>query len=440
MNIRTKNIVKHIKWSFVLKVGSVSANFMLVPLSIKYLGKENYGIWLTLSSVITWFALFDIGLGNGLRNKFAETKALGKTEDAQAFVSTAYYTIAIISTVLVVFIASLNSLVNWSQLFNTEPALNQELSLLLLAVFGFFGVQLVAKLIISVFQADQHHSIQDKFQFTTQILSLSIVWLLTKSNGHSLLLFGSLYAASPVLILLAINFYSFRGRYKAYRPKFRMCKKSYLREITGLGFKFFIIQIAAVILFSTDNFIITRLFGPAEVVPYNIALKYFSIVTMAYSLLIAPYWSSFTEAYTKKDMAWIKHSVSRIQKLWLLIPVTLFFLVLFSDRFYRLWVGESIHVPKILSVAMAVFVAMMTFNMVYTSFINGVGKIRIQLLTSMLSMVINIPLSIFLGHYMGFGPTGVISATCISLGYACILRPLQYYKITNNTAKGIWMK
>ena len=60
------------------------------------------------------------------------------------------------------------------------------------------------------------------------------------------------------------------------------------------------------VLFSTDNFIISKLFGPEEVVPYNIAFKYFSIITMVYSILLTPYWSSFTEAYTKNDFVWIK--------------------------------------------------------------------------------------------------------------------------------------
>lgn len=440
MSARTRNIVRHIGWSFIFKAGSVLASFMLIPLSINYLGKEHYGIWLTLSSVITWFSMFDIGLGNGLRNKFAKARALGNNHDAQAFVSTAYFTVGAISVVLVAILLSLNLFMDWSRIFNTSPGLKGELSLLIPVIFGFFGLQLVSNLIISIFQAEQHHSIQDKIQFFTQTLSLIVVWLLTMTEGTSLLLFGSLYAALPVLILLGLNIFAFNGRYRAYRPSFSLCQKAYLSEITGLGFKFFIIQIAALILFSTDNFIITQLFGPAEVVPYNVAFKYFSIVTMGYSILIMPYWSTFTEAFTKQDFDWIRGSVSRIQKIWFLVPVALSIMVLFSNWFYRIWVGETVKVPIELSIVMAVFVAMLTFNMVYTYFINGVGKIQIQLVTSILTMTLNIPLSIFLGYYMGWGSTGVIAATCFSLSYALILRPLQYRKIINGTAKGIWSK
>jgi Na+-driven multidrug efflux pump len=78
--------------------------------------------------------------------------------------------------------------------------------------------------------------------------------------------------------------------------------------------------------------------------------------------------------------------------------------------------------------------------MIYVNFINGVGKIKLQLYTSIITMIINIPLSIFFGKYLGWGPAGVVLATCCSLIYAVILRPIQYFKIINNTAKGIWNK
>jgi O-antigen/teichoic acid export membrane protein len=437
---RSKNIFRHIGWSFLFKLGSVVSNFMMVPLAISYLGSEDYGVWLTLSSVFTWFVLFDIGLGNGLRNKFSEAKALGKDQDAQAFVSTAYYVLGGIGCLLVLSALLLNSLLDWTAIFNTSPGMSGELSILLPVMFSFFAIQLVAKLIVSIYQADQHHSIQDKVQFFGQALSLTAVWLLTRADGDSLLLFGSLYTALPLLMLLSLNVFSFRGRYEKYRPKIALCKKVYLNDIAGLGIKFFIIQIAAVVLFSTDNFIITHLFGPAEVVPYNIAFKYFSIVTIGYGVLVAPFWSSFTEAYAKDDMEWVKRSVSTIQKIWMLIPIWLFCMILASDWFYEKWIGDAVKVPLMLSLGMALFAAITTFKLIYVNFINGVGKIRLQMVTATMTIILNIPLSIYLAKSLSLGVTGVILATCICSSFGAILMPMQYRKIITNTAEGIWNK
>lgn len=437
---RTKNIARHVGWSFIYKAGSIIGSFLLVPLTIDFLGTENYGIWLTLSSFIIWFSFFDIGLGNGLRNKFAEAKALGDYSSAQAYVSTAYYTIGVISLILVLVFFFLNNFIDWTVFFNTSSGLAQELSLLLPIIFAFFGLHLVAKLITTIYQADQHHSIQGKVHFFIQTLSLIIIWLLTRTDQSSLLLFGSIFSAIPVIVLLGLNVFAFKNTYKKFRPKFSHWKRKYLKEITGLGFKFFIVQMASIVLFSTDNYIISRLFGPEEVVPYNIAFKYFSLVTMAFTLIITPYWSSFTEAFTKKDFEWIKKSVSNIQKLWLLIPIGLVIMIIIADWFYHIWVGDEVKIPFILNLSMAIFVTTFTLSMIYNNFINGVGKIRLHFIISILIMLLNIPLSVFFARNLDLGVSGIIMASSVCISMNLLFMPIQYYKLINNKAAGIWNK
>nr|WP_280867193.1 lipopolysaccharide biosynthesis protein [Lunatimonas salinarum] len=439
-SIRTKNIVKHIGWSFIYKGGTILFNFLTVPLTINFLDNENYGIWLILSSFMSWFSFFDIGLGNGLRNKFAEAKSLGYDDRAQSLVSSAYFTIATISLVLFFLFYVINYFVDWTEVFNTSPQLLGQLQILMPILFGFFGIQLVAKLITTIYTADQHHSIQGKVQFYIQLISLLVIWLLTVFSNSSLLTFGIIFSALPSLILFGVNLFAFSSRYRRYRPRLSLWRWDDVKDISGLGFKFFVIQIAALVLFSTDNFIIARLFSPEEVVPYNISYRYFSILTMVYTIMISPYWSSFTEAYTNNDFEWIKRSVNNIQKIWFAIPFILILMVFISDWFYLIWIGEKVYVPTSLSLAMALFVLLSTFNMVYVNFINGVGKIKLQLVTSVITIILNIPLSIFFAKNLGLGTTGVTLATCFCLGYSVILRPMQYFKIVNNTATGIWDK
>ncbi|SMC62913.1 lipopolysaccharide biosynthesis protein [Cellulophaga tyrosinoxydans] len=439
-HVRTKQIVKHIGWAFIFKIGTIISNFLLVPLTINYLDTENYGVWLTLSSFIMWFSIFDIGLGHGLRNKFAEAKAKENYQDAQALVSTAYYTIACISICMMVIFFVVNNYIKWSTVFNTSVELDKTLDILLPVVFVFFAIQLIVKLITTIYQANQNHSIDNKIQFFTQILSLFAIWILTKSNESSLLIFGSIFSAIPVIILIVLNTYAFNSEFKNFKPRFRLASKKYLKDITGIGFNFFIVQIAALVLFSTDNFIITNLFSPEEVVPYNIAYKYFSILLMVFAIVTTPYWSSFTDAFARKDTNWIENSVKTLMKIWLFVPIGLGLMLFLSDWFYELWVGDKIIIPLQLSLAMALFVAIMTFNMIYVNFINGVGKIRLQLYTSVLTMFLNIPLSMFFGRYLEWGTTGVILATCFCLGYTLPLWPMQYKKIINGTAVGVWNK
>lgn len=440
ISIRSINIFRHIRLGMLFKLGSVVANFMMVPLAITYLGVEDYGIWLTISSILTWFVLFDIGMGNGLRNNFAKALAMGEDLRAQAFVSTAYFTVAIMGILLVLTMWLLNFVVDWTVVFNTQEEKAEALSRLMPILFGFLGLQLVVKLIVSIYLADQQYSVQNKVEFFGQVCALASIWLLLQADDRSLVLFGSIYMALPVIIMMILNLIAFNGEFKKYRPKLSLYKKKYIQEITILGFRFFIIQIAALVMFSTDNLIISQIFGPNEVVPYNIAFKYFSVITIAYGILLAPFWSAFTEAYTNKDMLWIKKSMSTIQKIWLLVPLGLLIMILASEWFYRLWIAESVIIELGLTLSMALYAAVITYNLLYITFINGVGKIQLQLIVSVIVMILNIPISVYLAEYIGIGSSGVILGTVICILAPIFLWRIQCYKIINKTAKGLWNK
>lgn len=437
---RTKKITKHIGQSFLYKIGSIVANFLLVPIAIGYLDQVNYGIWLTLTSFISWFSFFDIGLGNGLRNKFAEARVRRDEVSARSYVSTAYFTIAGISFLIFLIFLAISYFVNWSKIFNTSPALEGQLSILILIVFAFFCIQLLAKLIVNIYQAEQDHSIQNRIQFITQMVTLLLVWLLTKTEGNSLLIFGTIFSLIPVIVLVGLNFLSFNLKFKNYKPALRYWSKDHLKDITGLGVKFFVVQMAAMVIFSTDNFLISHFFSPKEVVPYNIVFKYFSILTIAYTIIVTPFWSSFTESYANRDFEWIKESIRNIQKIWFCVPFILFIMILVSHQFYFLWVGDQVVISTSLNVSIAVYVWIYTFGMVYNYFLNGTGKIKLHLIVSVIIMFLNIPISWLLAIYFDWGIPGVVLGSSLCILMNSVYMPYQCYLLINEKAYGIWQR
>ncbi|MCB0464334.1 MAG: lipopolysaccharide biosynthesis protein [Aequorivita sp.] len=437
---RTKNISKHVLLSLLYRGGSIFATFLLVPLTIRFLDTENYGVWLTISSFIAWFSFFDVGLGNGLRNKFAEAKAKGDFELAKGFVSTAYFSLGLICLGLLCVTVLGSFFIDWAAIFNASASLKGQLQILMPIVFGCLSLQLTAKLIATIYTADQKPSVEGKISFITSTSSLILIWILTKTATSSLLIFGALFSLLPVLILILFNVYAFSNRYKKYKPNILLCKKIYFNEIFGLGATFFIIQCSVIILFSTDNFIITQLFNPEEVVPYNIAQKYFSISLMIFNMLLTPYWSGFTDAYTHKDFLWIRKSMKNLSKFSFGSMLLTFFMVLLSPFFYKLWIGDLVSIPFNLTLSMAVFFIICIFYSPYNAFINGLGKVRIQMYTLVGAAILNIPLSIILVKYASMGVEGVITATIICIIPHAIICPLQYSKLIRNKASGIWNK
>ena len=87
---RSQKAVKNIVLLLAFNLVNFVSTILLVPLILDYLGPVQYGVWLTISSVLTWFSFLDFGIGNGLRNKLSEAFAENATEKAKTFVSTAY--------------------------------------------------------------------------------------------------------------------------------------------------------------------------------------------------------------------------------------------------------------------------------------------------------------------------------------------------------------
>ena len=95
---RSVRAKKNIVSMFALRGVSIICSFLIVPLTINYVSSYEYGIWLTISSLVAWISFFDVGIGNGLRNKFIEAVENNQPVRARRLVSTAY---AIISNIVV---------------------------------------------------------------------------------------------------------------------------------------------------------------------------------------------------------------------------------------------------------------------------------------------------------------------------------------------------
>jgi O-antigen/teichoic acid export membrane protein len=204
--------------------------------------------------------------------------------------------------------------------------------------------------------------------------------------------------------------------------------------------KFFFLQSAAIIIYSTDNMIITQMFGPDEVAVYGVAFKYMSIVTMVFGIVITPFWSAFTDAYHRNDIAWIERIMKRLIQFWAFAAVATIGLVLFSAPLYRLWVGDIVAIPFSLTATMGLYVIVNIWNSVFSSFQNGVGILRLQLLGAGVGGVVNIPLAILLAGHFGLGVPGVLLATILGSFLPAVWSPIQYRKIVRGVATGIWAK
>jgi len=437
---RSVKAKKNILLSFAVRAVSIFISFYLVRITIGYVGPEEYGIWITLSTLMAWLAFFDIGIGNGLRNRFAEALAVGDHSLAKTYVSTAYAGVILIFSAIAVLFLIAYPFINWVEVFKSSPELSSTLNKLVLIVFLFFIMRLLFGMISIILIADQRPALSGVIDPIGNLIILIIIVVLTKTTEGSLLYLGITVSAIPAIVLLLANVYFFNKDYEKYKPSLKHVEFKYFKSLMNLGLRFFVIQIAVLIIFSTDNIIITQITGPEDVTPYDVARRYTGIATMAFSLILRPFWSAFTEALTKDDVSWIKRVLKKLKILWVLMAVGLVFLILISDWAYKIWVGDEVIVPIVLTILMGVYVLLATWNDMFVQLINGSGKVTLQYYVSIVLAILNIPVSVFFADNLGMGATGVILGTCVILLPGLFLNPYQAYLIINKKDKGIWAR
>ena len=193
---------------------------------------------------------------------------------------------------------------------------------------------------------------------------------------------------------------------------------------------------------STLNILISHFLDHSNVTAYNIVFKYFSIITIVYSIIIAPFWTGFADAYHRNDWIWIKRLIYKLNILTFLLLGVIIGMVAASGWFYGLWLGNKINtitaIPLSLSVLMGVYVFQSTLTSPFVFFMNGVGKIRLQLIISVFTSLANIPLAYYLIKKMGINGAILSPILCILPFTVFII--IQYKLIANHKAKGIWNK
>lgn len=436
-NQRTSLLQKNILASFMIKGWSALIVLMMVPVTLNCLGEYNNGVWLTISSVLLWIDNFDIGLGNGMRNKLAAYLAHGEEKRARSLISSTFAMLTyIIIPVMVVLLVLVTSLDNY-QLLNIEPSKTSNLNHVLAASIILVCTTFIFKLIGNFYMGLQMPAISNLLIVLGQTLAFIGTYILYKSGSHSLLLVAVINTSSPLFVYLLAFPYTFWFKYPHLHPSFSLINLKEAREVVGMGLQFFIMQISSVILFMTSNILISKLFTPSYVTPYQITYRYFSILLVIFTVVCMPFWNATTDAYERGDIQWIQNATRKLRLMTIGIILCLVVMVIISPWVYSIWIGD-IDIDFQMSIVMSIYIFILIYSMRYSYFINGIGKLRLQLLFTSTAAILFIPLAYLVVRWTDSIICFMIVMCLVNIP-GLIVNRIQFGKLIKRQAKGIWI-
>ncbi len=436
---RSQIVMKNAAGSLAIKIGSMAIDFIKVPILLTFLDASHYGVYITIASIVLWTHQFDFGLGAGLRFKLTNAISTRNEEWGKQLVSTAYISMAFIMFLVLLIFTPIFYNLNWPDILNCDFIGVRELAICACMVLAVFVVQFVLELISVVFQANQRAAISSIFKPIASLTTIIII-LFLRNYAYNSLLLACLALTVPIIVVLFIaNVYYFTKRYKTIAPSFKYFRKDAIKDIYSLGYKYFAGQFSSLVVFSTASFLISHYVAPVEAAVYNTAWSYFGTIVMFNTMVLSPLVAAVTDAYVKGEESWIKNIFEKIRLYSIALTLLSILMLIVSQIFFHLWLGDKIIIPWNLSILMTFYFICNIWVTPYKNFLGGVGKLSFNVWLSYAKIVVFFPIAIlFIKIWQTCGL--VLAILLVNTLPNMVFGIYQYYLIINHKAKGIWNK
>lgn len=423
IDISERNLKKNAALGLVYKPISMILSYIYVPIVLNYLGEEKFGIWATILSVLSWINYFDIGIGNGLRNKLSENLGQENSEEkCKKYISSSYMILSAI-VITVMFFATIGcQYIDWNIFFGIKQ-FDESLRQIMFVSVLFMCFSFIMSISKSIYNATQRNHVVNLINVIQQIILLITVSLLAKISNSSLFYVALLYGMSNILVEIYFTLKLFCQN-KIFIPNIRYFGSVEAKETTNLGLAFFVIQIAALILYATNNLIISHISGPSEVTSYTTVSKIFMMITTVFSVLIAPYWSAITVLKSKGQFTDIYSIRNKMLKLWGLLSLGSIILISAFKPIATLWLGRELLYPAGLIPLMAIYAIIYMWNALHSQIANGMEMMKVSVIVAILQGIINIPLALFFAVTFELKTFGVLLGTVVSMLLSAVVMPI----------------
>jgi len=405
---------------------SLLVNAATVPLTVRYLGSEGYGLWISISSAVTMFFVLDIGIAATLTNLISEAYANGNKDRAANYFATAFWLVLGISALLGLAGLIIWPYVHWPSLFHVgDPGLARDTARAVAVAFVVFLCALPSGLAAKVLAGYQELHAANFFVTGGSIASLLGVILVIHLHGRLPMLVaayaGPVAAANGICLAWLCLFHK-----PWLKPWPSRIKRHLIGEVFHSGGQFFLIQIAGLVVFNSDNLVISHYLSPAQVTPYNVTWRLVSFITAVPVLIFPSLWPAYSEAHNKGDLAWIRSAYARTRWVTLaVLSVGCLVLVGEGQHIIQLWAGATAVPSTLLLRLMCVWMFIFAITLNQSCLMGATYRVAKQAVYGLLAAVANLALSIIWVKTMG--SAGVVLGTIAS--YLVFVVAMQTFEV-----------
>ena len=378
------------------KVGPLLIVLASVHWGVSYLGAERFGLWMTITSIITLLIFADFGMSNSLVNLVSAEAGRNDTEAMRRGISNGCAIMTLVALILGLIFFSIYLFIDWGKVTNVvEPKSIDEAGPAIAIYIALFLISLPLSIVQRVQIGLQESWRSNLWTFAGQLLALIGLALVVNLNGGVPYLVLAL-AGIPVVVT-AINYIDFfLRRRQDISPRLLDVDIAIAKQLTHVSMLFLLMQFMAVIGNASDNIIIAQLLGATKVSAFAIMQKLTMILGLA-SLFISPMWPAFGEAMARGDHLWARRALTNVLIASLFFGIlTGMIIFIFGADIIKIWAGDLMAPNRSLLLGFAAFSILMSIGGSLSVFLNNGEYLRrqttIYIVASIASIVFKIVL------------------------------------------------
>ncbi|MFC1668446.1 lipopolysaccharide biosynthesis protein [Chlamydiota bacterium] len=324
-----------------IKVGTIFiTGFITVPLLITHLGKEAYGLWCLLASLVGYFTLFDMGITSSLTRLIPKYLARGDQESINHVVSTALLIYLVIS-LLIIGIS-----VFFSGKFISFFCLSGQLQKVSKLVFIIIGVGTAVIFPLrcgnELLYALRRYDIVSQVFSIESLVRLAFIVIMFRCGFDNLISLALIVAGSSVFaysVLMVISWKKMSG----IKLSIRKLNKDLFKQMSGLSVSAFITTNSVLICNNIFIVLVAKLFTEGKILFIAIPLllvRYGGALINQVTQVIVPAASRMHEENERKRLEELTFFGIRFS---LLSGITLFLFFIFSGKlFFSFWLRRAL--------------------------------------------------------------------------------------------------
>lgn len=415
--------------NYIFKISSILLGLININLALQYLGNFNYGIWVTISSIASWAAIGDLGIGNGLRNELAKAYANNDQRKQDALIVSSLFYMCRIAIFIFILLSIVCEILIYCGFFLTDIRLAIYTTNLFMCINFILGI---SKSIAYAYQKSWMASLSQSTLFIFDIILITMLLSFDKTNK---ILWYALIDGVAGILANILLFYQIHQKTN-FSLNINLYDKNILTSVASLGIQFFVLQLCCLILYSTDSLIINTLIGSESVTNYSIITKVYNTGDNLFAVALISMWSAVTYQWEKKNFQWIVSKIKILLLLWIIYSFGVIVVSLFFNDIVYLWLKtDSIKFNNDIIFLFAVFNILNAFGAIFVNIANGIGNIKLQMYIGIFSAIINIPLSIYFIKAYSLGIFGVKLATLMCCFGSFFVIPIQIFFLLKSKLK-----